>query len=67
MLTLVLIGPTHQRAHGGPLSAERGLASLRVEDGLAVELFAAEPHGIDPVAVTLAPAGCIVVARCPSR
>ncbi len=67
VLTLAMIGLTERTVRGGPLSAERGLASLRVEDDLAVERFAAEPHVIDPAAMTFFQAGCIVVARHPSR
>jgi putative membrane-bound dehydrogenase-like protein len=36
---------------GKPLSPEEGLKSIRVKDGLEVELVAAEPLTVDPVAI----------------
>ena len=37
---------------GGPLSPERALGSFVLEEGLTIELVAAEPVVVDPVAIT---------------
>lgn len=46
-----------------PRSPARGLASLRVGEGLRVELVACEPMVEDPVAIDFAPDGSVFVAE----
>jgi putative membrane-bound dehydrogenase-like protein len=45
---LWLLSSCGQR-EAGPLSPEEALESFRVADGFRIELFAAEPHVVDPV------------------
>lgn len=46
-----------------PLSPESALRSLRVADGFRVELFASEPHVVDPVEIAFDEHGGIYVAE----
>ncbi|MBL9124269.1 MAG: neutral/alkaline non-lysosomal ceramidase N-terminal domain-containing protein, partial [Planctomycetaceae bacterium] len=57
--------PHAARRTGGtlPLSPERALATLRTKPGLAVELVAAEPLVVDPVAIDFGPDGRLWVAE----
>ena len=47
----------------GPLSPESALRSFRVADGFRVELFASEPHVVDPVEIAFDESGGIYVAE----
>lgn len=47
----------------GPRSAQRSLGSMRVQDGFRVELVAAEPLVMDPVAIDWGPDGKLWVAE----
>ena len=47
----------------GPLSPESALHSFRVADGFRVELFATEPHVVDPVEIAFDERGGIYVAE----
>jgi putative membrane-bound dehydrogenase-like protein len=57
--------PHDARRTGGtsPLSPQRSLESMRVQSGLKVELVAAEPLVIDPVAIDFGPDGKLWVAE----
>ncbi len=57
---LFLIGCSESSA---PLSPEDGLKSLRIEDHFRVELFAAEPHVVDPVELIFDERGRAFVAE----
>ena len=46
--TLCLLGSCGHR-DAGPLSPQEALESFRIADGFRIELFAAEPHVVDPV------------------
>ena len=48
---------------GKPLSPEEGLKSIRVKDGFSVELVAAEPVVMDPVAIAWGPDGKLWVVE----
>lgn len=47
----------------GPLSPESALRSFRVADGFRVELFATEPHVVDPVEIAFDEHGGVYVAE----
>jgi putative membrane-bound dehydrogenase-like protein len=57
--------PHDARRTGGtsPLSPQRSLESMRVRPGLKVELVAAEPLVVDPVAIDFGPDGKLWVAE----
>lgn len=46
-----------------PLSPEESLARMEIEPGFKIEIFAAEPHVVDPVAMTFDAEGRIYVAE----
>lgn len=47
----------------GPLSPAQALDSFRIAEGFRIELFAAEPHVVDPVEMAFDEAGGIYVAE----
>jgi putative membrane-bound dehydrogenase-like protein len=50
-IILLLIGGCSRRRGPGPLSPEEALKSFRLNEDFRIELFAAEPHVLDPVEV----------------
>src|SRR5207248_314892 len=64
LLCLFLAGPfTAQAQSDGPLTPEQALASFRLEPGLQIELLAAEPLVVDPVAMAFDEKGRLFVAE----
>ncbi len=47
----------------GPLSPQEALTSFRIADGFRIELFAAEPHVVDPVELAFDENGAAYVAE----
>ncbi len=47
----------------GPLSASESLATFRIADGFRVELYASEPHVVDPVEMAFDESGGVYVAE----
>ena len=47
----------------GPLSPQEALTSFRIADGFRIELFAAEPHVVDPVELAFDENGAAFVAE----
>ena len=47
----------------GPLSPQEALTSFRIADGFRIELFAAEPHVVDPVELAFDENGAVYVAE----
>lgn len=67
LLTLfVLMGITSvAQRYPGPLSPEESMKKLQVADGFKIELFAAEPYVLDPVALEFDEAGNAYVVEMP--
>lgn len=63
---LLLLGLTAAaQRYAGPLSPEESLKKLKIVDGFKVELYAAEPHVFDPVALEFDEAGNAYVVEMP--
>ena len=61
-VALWLLGSCGHR-DAGPLSPQEALASFRIADGFRIELFAAEPHVVDPVDLVFDESGGAYVAE----
>ena len=59
---LCLLGSCGHR-DAGPLSPQEALASFRIAEGFRIELFAAEPHVVDPVDLAIDENGGVYVAE----
>ena len=54
-----------EQRYPDPLSTEKALESFQLRDGFRIELFAAEPHTLDPVEMVFDENGNAFVAEMP--
>jgi len=62
-LTAIIITSCNGPQYPGPLKPEQSLSSFELEPGFRVELFAAEPHVVDPVDIEFDEFGNIYVVE----
>lgn len=64
-ICLLLLISCEKEKYPGPLTPEQALESFELRDGFAVEIFAAEPHVMDPVEMVFDEQGNAFVAEMP--
>lgn len=65
LLPVLLAVPCLAQRYPGPLSPEQSLKKLKVADGFKVQLYAAEPYVLDPVALEFDEQGNAYVVEMP--
>ena len=62
---LLILSSCEKEKYPGPLTPEEALENFELRDGFSVEIFAAEPHVMDPVEMVFDEQGNAFVAEMP--